>query len=222
MALHKRASIYPDHPVSPRPSLSSPFRALAGIVAGVAGVVVFLNYFLPGTAITQVAQPVLQAVVLLTAVGLLLASARLAVRHLLQIRRSPASIALVAGFVLALAAGLLPDGFEGGAGAWIYQWLLGPGLAAVFALLPIFLVYALWRHLRLRDAGMVLFALSLVAVLLAQTPWLAAQIPPLAVVRHNLLVGLGAAVFRGVLIGLALGIILAALSRLFPQQGSDG
>lgn len=222
MAARKRARVHLDHPVSPRPSLSSSFRSLAGILAAAAGVVVFLNYFLPGTAITQLAQPVLQAVVLLSAVGLLLASARLAVRHLLQIRRSPASIALVAGFVLALTAGLLPEGFEGGAGAWIYQWLLGPGLAAVFALLPVFLVFALWRHLSLRDAGMVLFALSLIAVLLAQTPWLAAQVPALAAVRHNLLVGLGAAVFRGVLIGLALGAVLAVLARLFPRQGSDG
>lgn len=198
------------------------FRTLAGIVAGAAGVVVFLNYFLPGAAITLLAQPVLQAVVLLAAVALLLASARLAVRHIGQIRRSPASIALVAGFALALTAGLRPQGFEGGMGAWVYQWLLGPGLAAVFALLPIFLVYALWRHLRLRDAGMALFALSLLAVLLAQTPWLAGRFPVLALVRHNLLVGLGAATFRGVLIGVALGLILAALSRLFPQRGPDG
>lgn len=197
-------------------------RSFVGILAGVAGVIVFLNYFLPGTAITQLAQPLLQATVLLTAVGLLLASVRLTVRHILQIRRSPPSIALVAGFVLALAVGLLPEGFEGGAGAWVYQWLLGPGLAAVFALLPIFLVYALWRHLRLRDAGMVLFTFGLLVVLLAQTPWLAAKIPALAMVRHNLLVGLGAAVFRGVLIGLAVSLVLAALSRLFPQQRSGG
>lgn len=202
--------------------LVSPLRTLAGILAGIAGVIVFLNYFLPGTAITQLAQPLLQAVVLLSAVGLLLASARLAVRHIVQFRRSPASIALVAGFVLALVVGLLPQGFQGGAGRWVYQWLLGPGLAAVFALLPIFLAYALWRHLRIRDAGMALFALGLIAVLLAQTPWLAGQFPWLAVVRHNLMVGLGAAVFRGVLIGLALGLILATLSRFFPQQGSEG
>lgn len=209
--------------MSTDPRLSpSLFRTLAALVAGVAGVVVFLNYFLPGTAITLLAQPLLQAVVLLTAVALLLASLRLLVRHLVQIRRSPASIALASGFVLALAAGLLPAGFEGGIGAWVYQWLLGPGLAAVFALLPIFLVYALWRHLRLRNAGMVLFALSLLIVLLAQTPWLAARVPALAMARHNLLVGLGAAVFRGVLIGLAVGLILATLSRLFPQQESAG
>lgn len=206
--------------IDPRPS-SSVFRTFVGVVAGAAGVVAFLNYFLPGTAITLLAQPLLQAVVLLTALALLLASTRLVVRHLLQIRRSPASIALVGGFALALVAGLLPEGFEGGVGAWLYQWLLGPGLAAVFALLPIFLIYALWR-LRLGDVGLVLFALSLLLVLLAQTPWLAAHFPALAMVRHNLLVGLGAAVFRGVLIGLAVGLILAALSRLFPQQRPEG
>lgn len=207
--------------IDPRPS-SSVFRTFVGVVAGAAGVVAFLNYFLPGTAITLLAQPLLQAVVLLTALALLLASARLVVRHLLQIRRSPASTALVGGFVLALVAGLLPEGFEGGVGAWLYQWLLGPGLAAVFALLPIFLIYALWRQLRLDDVGLVLFALSLLVVLLAQTPWLAAHFPALAMLRHNLLVGLGAAVFRGVLIGLAVGLILAALSRLFPQQRPEG
>jgi hypothetical protein len=207
--------------IDPRPS-SSVFRTFVGVVAGAAGVVAFLNYFLPDTAITLLARPLLQAVVLLTALGLLLTSARLVVRHLLRIRRSPASGALAVGFALALAAGLLPEGFEGGVGAWLYQWLLGPGLAAVFALLPVFLVFALWRHLRLGDAGLVLFALSLVLVLLAQTPWLATRVPALAAARHNLLVGLGAAVFRGLFIGLAVGLILAALSRLFPQRRREG
>ncbi len=204
---------------SPLAPPAAPFRVLAGLLAAIAGVIVFLNYFLPGTAITRLAQPLLQAVVLLTAAALVFAAGHLVVRHILRARRFPASIALVAGFVVTFVMGLLPAGFTAGAGRWAYQWLLGPGLAAVFALLPIFLAFALYRRLRIRDLGMALFTLSLIAVLLSQTPWLVDQAPWLAALRHNLMVGLAAAVFRGILIGLALAVVLAALARLFPRRG---
>ncbi len=195
----------------PSPSASNLVRILVLVMGGVAGAIVFFNYFAPVSPISDLAQPVLQAVVLLTAAALLWGSLNLLVRHLGQMRHKRASLAVVVGFVLAFGGGLLPGGYDAGWGRWVLEWLLVPGLAALFALLPIFLAFALYQRLRIRDLGALFFVLGLLLVLLGQTPALA---PFLASLRHNLLVGPVAAAWRGVLIGLALGIVLAALSRL--------
>ncbi len=195
----------------PSPSTPTLVRILALVVGGVAGAVVFFNYFAPVSPISELAQPVLQAVVLLTAAALLWGSLHLLVRHLGQMRHNRASIAVVVGFVLTFVSGLFPGGYDAGWGRWVLEWLLVPGLAALFALLPIFLAFALYQRLRIRDLGGLFFVLGLLLVLLGQTPALA---PLLGGLRHNLLVGPVAAAWRGVLIGLALGIVLAAFSRL--------
>ena len=193
------------------PSASALVRILVLVVGGVAGAIVFFNYFAPVSPISDLAQPVLQAVVLLTAAALLWGSLNLLVRHLGQMRHKRASLAVVVGFVLTFVGGLLPDGYDAGWGRWVLEWLLVPGLAALFALLPIFLAFALYQRLRIRDLGSLFFVLGLLLVLLGQTPALASILGGL---RHNLLVGPVAAAWRGVLIGLALGIVLATLSRL--------
>jgi hypothetical protein len=193
------------------PSASALLRILALVVGMAAGAIVFLNYFAPVSPISDLAQPVLQAVVLLTAAALLFGSLNLFVRHLAQLRQRRASLAVVAGFLFTFVGGLLSGGFDAGWGRWTLEWLLIPGLAALFALLPIFLAFALYQRLRIRDLGMLLFVVGLLLVLLGQTPALA---PLFAGLRHNLLVGPVAATWRGVLIGLALGIVLAAFARL--------
>lgn len=200
----------------PSPSTPALVRILVLVVGGVAGAIVFFNYFAPVSPISDLAQPVLQAVVLLTAAALLWGSLNLFVRHLRQMRHKRAGLAVVVGFVLTFVGGLLPVGYDAGWGRWVLEWLLVPGLAALFALLPIFLAFALFQHLRIRDLGALFFVLGLLLVLLGQTPALA---PFFGGLRHNLLVGPVAAAWRGVLIGLALGIVLAALSR--PRLGGE-
>ena len=193
-------------------------RIAAVIVGALTGILLFLQYFLPAPALNAFAQPVLKWIVLLSGAALLLAAANLLRLHVRNLRQRPASIALLVGFAVAFVVGLLPAGFESGAGLWLYRWLLAPGLAALFALLPIFLVYALYRHLNLRDLAAVFFAIGLLVVLLGQTPLLTERLPFLAALRHNLLVGPAAAALRGVLIGLALGVILGVFSRLRAQS----
>ena len=179
------------------------------------GVVVFLQYFFPDSAtLTSLAQPFLQWVVLLTAASLLLAIGNLLARHVRQLPGQHLSGFLIAGFVVMFVAGLLPAGYTEGLGQWLYRWLLAPGLAALFALLPIFLGYALIQRLHIRDFGALLFAVTLVLVLLGQTPLLVDKLPFLAAIRHDILIAPVAAVFRGILIGLALGVILAILTRI--------
>ncbi len=200
---------------SDSPSFRSIWRVLALLIGLVGGVVIFFQYFFPtSTTFTSLAQPFLQWVVLLTAASLLLAIGNLLVKHVRQLPQQQLSGFLLVGFAVMFVAGLLPSGFENGLGQWLYRWLLAPGLAALFALLPIFLGYALVQRLRIRDVGGLLFALALVLVLLGQTPLFADKLPFLAAIRHDILIAPVAAVFRGVLIGLALGVILTTLSRV--------
>ena len=176
---------------------------------------VFLNYFFPdAAAIASLAQPLLKWVVLLTAAAMLFAALNLLSRHLRNLPGSAASGLLLLGFALAFVAGLLPEGFFGGLGGWFYQWLIAPGLAALFALLPIFLVYALFHRLQVKHFGMVLFVVSMLLVLVGQMPGLVESFPVLSVIRHDILIGPAAAAFRGVLIGIALGVILTVLTRI--------
>lgn len=189
-------------------------RAIAFWLGILTAIILFLQYFLPTTWLSNLAQPFLFWIIALTATALVLAAANLWFKHLRRIPDSISSTLLVAGFGVALVAGLLPNGFEAGLGQWIYRWLIAPGLAALFALLPIFLAYALYRHLQLRSVGSVLLALSLVLVLLGQTPLIAERVPVLAALRHDILIGPAAVAFRALIILLALGLTLNTWARL--------
>jgi len=203
---------------SDSPSLRTVWRVLAILTGLVGGVVVFLQYFFQDSAtLTSLAQPFLQWVVLLTAASLLLAIGNLVVRHIRQLPGQHLSGFLIAGFVVMFVAGLLPAGYGEGLGQWLYHWLLAPGLAALFALLPIFLGYALIQRLYIRDFGALLFAVALLLVLLGQTPLLVDKLPFLAAIRHDILIAPVAATFRGILIGLALGVILSILTRIHSR-----
>lgn len=199
--------------------MSSPafVSRLSGILAGLVGVIVFTHYFWPSATMREAAQPILRSVVLLGGMTLVLMAWRLCARHIRQWRQ-PESAALLVGMALALGAGLGPGGYTAGPGRWLYEWLLRPGWAALLALLPFFLVAALWRRLQVDGPATFAFVAGLLLMLVAQTPLLIAAWPGLADLRHLLLTGLVAPVLRGVLIGLSLGVVLGVLIRRGGKQ----
>jgi hypothetical protein len=195
---------------------------LAIILAFVAGLLAFGNYFFDLPFLVAPTQFLLKTVVLVSGAALLMAAFNLAGRHARRAaQKDVGSALLIGGFIAAFVAGLLPGGFSSGLGGWLYQWLLAPGLAALFALLPIFLAYALFRHLSVRDLGGFLLFVGMIIVLLGQMPALASRFPILAAFRHDLLIGPAAAAFRGVILGLATGVILAIFLKLFPGSGPN-
>ncbi len=207
--------------------MNSPLRRLpewlAVTLAVFAGMLAFANYFFASSSLAGATQFLLKTVVLTSGAALALAAFNLAARHLRRVReKDVGSLLLVTGFAIAFGAGLLPEGFQAGLGGWLYRWLLAPGMAALFALLPIFLAYALFRHLSVRDLGGFLFFIGMVVVLLGQIPALASSLPFLPAFRHDLLIGPAAAVFRGVILGLAVGVILAIFLKVFPASRSAG
>lgn len=204
------------------PSSSRLPEFLAIILAFLAGLLAFGNYFFDLPFLVAPTQFLLKTVVLVSGAALLLAALQLLGRHSLRARQKDVgSLFLALGFIITFVAGLLPGGYRTGLGAWMYQWLLAPGMAAIFALLPIFLAYALFRHLSVRDLGGFLLFISMVFVLLGQIPALSYRFPILAAVRHDLLIGPAAAAFRGIILGLATGVLLAIFLKLFPPSSFD-
>ena len=204
--------------------MNSPFRRLpellAILLAFLSGLLAFSNYFFDLPFLVTPTQFLLKTVVLVSGAALVLAAFNLARRHVQRVRqRDVGSLLLIAGFIVAFIAGMLPGGFQTGLGGWLYQWLLAPGMATIFALLPIFLAYALFRHLSVRDLGGFLFFVGMVIVLLGQMPSLASNFPILAAFRHDLLIAPVAAAFRGVLLGLSAGVLLAIFLKVFFRHG---
>ena len=188
---------------------------VALILAFVAGIMVFADYFLSTPFLAGPAQGLLKITMLVSGGAVLLTAFRVAWRHGRQARAHHGpSMVLVGAFGLMFLAGLLPEGYLTGLGGWLFQWLLAPGMAALFAMLPIFLAYALLRHLDLRDAGGILLFVGMLVVLVGQIPHLTARVPFLAGLRHDMLIAPVSAAFRGVLMGLAIGVTLSVLYRL--------
>ncbi len=201
-------------PSSPR---SLP-QKLAVLLAIIAGGLAFLDYFFTLPILRTPTQIVLKIVILTSAAALMLAAFNLLWRHIRQARaKKLESIGVILGFIVMFIAGLLPTTYQAGVGRWLYEWLLAPGMAAIFALLPIFLIYALLRHLDIRSLGGALLFAAFVIVLLGQTPWIAHALPWLAMTRYHLLTGPAAIAFRGVLLGIALGILITLITRFFPR-----
>lgn len=189
-------------------------RAIAFWLGILTAIILFAQYFLPDTWLSSLAQPFLFWIIALTATAIVLAAGNLWLKHLRKFSDNASSALLVVGFIGALVAGLLPGGFEEGQGQWIYHWIIAPGLAALFALLPIFLAYALYQHLQLHSVGSILLAISLVLVLLGQTPHITERVPLLAALRHDILIAPTAAAFRALIILLALGLTLNVWTKL--------
>lgn len=189
-------------------------RAIAFWLGILTAVILFLQYFVPVPWLNHLAQPLLVWIIALTAAAFVLAAVHLWGKHISKMTESASSALLVLGFAGALIAGLLPQGYEAGLGQWLYRWLIAPGLAALFALLPIFLAYALYKHLQLRSIGSVLLALTLVLVLLGQIPLIAERLPLLAALRHDILIAPAAVAFRALIILLAVGLTLNVWTRL--------
>jgi len=137
-------------------------------------------------------------------------------------------VLLVALFDLVLslnrvpAATLAQQATSGTAMTLVYQYILIPIQASLTALLPFFLAFAAFRTLRMRRTvgstlGAVVFLVTAMVVLLGQLPL--SNLPPL--VSDNLraardaIIGVWAmAGMRGILLGVALGIVATALRVL--------
>jgi len=201
-------------------------RSIYAAVVTAVGIVILADLVVANPALGSVAGFLTGLLVLLAAAAAIAGALTLLVRHSGRIARGTdraGSLAVLVGMTLVLVPGLLPGsaGADAPAVRWVVAALLAPLVAAIFALLFPLLLSAARRGLRLRgrESGVMLAGAAAVLVLLLPIggepgAWLASiaawvQAVPVA------------AVFRGMLLGVAAIGALTAARILLGAEGID-
>ncbi len=204
------------------PKMKAP---LATSLALAVGLLVLLGYFLPLGPLAVVRSLFLQWAILLAATALLAGVFQMVLTHGMLLQTQPAeeaaySLVLIVGLVLAFGLTMV-EGLGGRAVVWMMDYIILPTAGSLLALLSLTLIYASVNLLRRRGGLLsLLFVSTLLLILLGTAalprwgtlpllsdtlrPWIA-QVP-------------AAAGARGILLGVALGILATALRVLL---GSD-
>lgn len=191
-------------------------RMLPALIVVVAGLIVLLDFFLENPLLDAVGSFLLEGAVILGAFAILLGLWNLLVVNEGRIRRRDKGWGLSA-VILASALGSLLFGlvaWQGPAAAWFYRYLLFPLEASAGALLAFSVVGAAARVWRLHSVeGAVLLAVGLL-VLLGSLPVASGLPAALGAVREWIMGVPVLAAVRGILLGVALGIMATGLRVL--------
>ena len=196
-------------------------------IVTVIGLLLLADYLVVNPSLAGVAGALAEALVLLAAAAAITGTISLVIRHGGDLLRGTGnrggSVALLLGLAVMLIAGFRPG--SAGAGDPVTRWLVAallvPLTASLFALLFFFTLAATRRGLLLRgrETGIMLAAAAVVLVLLL----------PLGGSLGDALTGLNGwllavplgAVFRGLLIGIAIVTAVAAARLLFGIDALD-
>ncbi len=137
--------------------------------------------------------------------------------HLVRVQRGqrewPLSLLLLIVFALVLGAGVSsPEGTTGLLSEWVFDAVLAPGQAMLFALTGIFLLSAAYHFLRVDRPGGIWILAGVLLMLLVQTPFLYQIVPESVVELVDWLLSWPVmAAMRGVLLGGALAVLFISL-----------
>jgi hypothetical protein len=126
-------------------------------------------------ALAAVAISGFEWVMLLAGVALLLGVVNVIWLHIRRIalgqRDWPLSLALIAVLAAVAGAGLLnPTGVRSPLIEWVFDAVIAPGQAALFAMLVFFMAAAAYQYLRVGQRGGVWMLIGFLVIVLAQTP----------------------------------------------------
>lgn len=162
--------------------------------------------------------------VLLGATGLLLGAFNLFWHHLRRVQSGAQgwlhSLTLVVTMIIVIGAGLIdPAGVHGPVVEWIFDHVLAPGLATLFALLLFFLGAAVFRLLRITRPGGAWMLTGFLLVLVTQTP-VAADLWPhaLATFTDWLVDKPVMAAVRGAILGTSVALLVGALQYMLGRR----
>ncbi len=174
-------------------------------------------------------------VLLLAGVALLLGVVNVVWLHIRRIalgqRDWPLSLALIAVLAAVAVAGLLnPTGVRSPLIEWVFDAVIAPGQAALFAMLVFFMAVAAYQYLRIGRRGGVWMLIGFLVIVLAQTPLGIAQpgvadTAEIATVYSIILATAGwfldtpvMAAMRGVLLGGVLALLVVGLRLLLRRS----
>ncbi|MEZ4675608.1 MAG: hypothetical protein R2932_15360 [Caldilineaceae bacterium] len=199
-----------------------------GILAFVIVVICFVVIALDRTELVPLIHPgvieLYQWFVLLSAFGLLLGTANILFVHLHRIASGQAewgfSLALVATAFATLVAGLLqPTGVTSPTVEWIFDSLLAPGQATLYAIVIFFMAAAAYRYLRITALGGAWMLSGALLMLLIQMPASRTLFAPLVGdLMAWLLQSPIMATLRGALLGSALALLVVGARYLLGRE----
>jgi hypothetical protein len=162
--------------------------------------------------------------VILSAFALLLGIANVGWVHLRRVMAGQTgwqhSLALLAALLVILAAGLVsPTGAAGPVLEWLFDSIIAPGQASLFALLAFFMAGAAYRFLRIGRPGAAWLLSGVVLVLLVQMPATHALLPTGAAALVGWIMDVPAmAALRGVLLGSSFALLVTAFRFLLTAR----
>lgn len=181
------------------------------------GVIVLLGQFISNATLDNIVQTLIGWGAIVAACALLLGLANLVMFHTKRVvkhnAQTPFSI-LVLASALVVFLMVLPSGGAGPASQWILRYMYQPLEASFLALLVFFIATAVYRALRVRTWEMGLFALSAIIVLIWSAPFMQVLSPLFPAAREWVVNVPALAGGRGILLGVALGIMATGLRLL--------
>ncbi len=187
-----------------------------GLAIGV-GLIVLLGQFLANETLANIVNVLVAWGAIVAAFALLLGLANLVVFHVQRILKREAQmpfsiLILVTALVVFLL--VLPSGGTDASAQWVLRYIYQPLEASFLALLVFFIATAMYRALRVRTWEMALFALSALVVLIGSVPFTQILSPLIPEARDWVMNVPAVAGVRGILLGVALGIIATGLRLL--------
>jgi hypothetical protein len=193
------------------------------IVVGCFAVIVLDRVFgVP--VLRQMSTALYQWTIVLAAVALLLGVANVALVHVQRIyaggRDWGNSLLLVVVLLTVFIAGLVePNGATGEVVEEIFDAIIAPGQASLFALLAFFMAAAAYRYLRIGRPGGAWMLAGALVIFVVQTPASASMLPPtFGPIVNWLLIEPVTATVRGVLLGSSLGLVIVGLRFLLGRN----
>lgn len=205
-------------------------RRALGIVATAfalgCAIIVLLSFFIRSPILDGVGERLAEHAVILAAFALLAGTLNVILFHVRELRRRapgwPYSLVLITAVVVLLVlGGPGTDGPNAPAIAFAFEYLLVPLQAAAFSLLAFFILAVAYRAVRVKSWEMLLLLGSALVVLVAGTP-LVGAVAFLPALRDWLVSVPVAAAARGMLLGIAVGIIATGVRLLADGRRSFG
>jgi hypothetical protein len=186
-------------------------------VAIAAGLVVLLHQFLSNEYLDRIGGALTASAALVAAFAVLLGLFNVLAVHLQRLaerggNRWSSGVILLTALVVLFT--VLPSGGGSSASNWVFRYLYRPLEAAFLALLVFFMAMAAYRALRIRTWETALFVIAALVVLAGAVPLSNLISPMFTAAREWVLNVPTVAGVRGILFGVALGVLATGLRLL--------
>ena len=191
-------------------------RIVLSVIAVAAALIVLLDFFVEHPVVNRAGMILTEGAVVLAAFAMILGLLNLFAVHTARLRKRETGWAYSAILILTVLM-MLIFGLGGPGSApvtWIFRYVYSPLQATIFSLLAFFVASAAYRAFRIRNWETALFVIAGLIVLLGQVPVGKLLWQQLPVLKDWILAVPVTAGTRGILLGVALGTVIAGLRFL--------